>query len=79
MDRAQTGNGNAGILFKATAAEVFTDADAVILATEWHQYKTLPFASLAQTMHTRVFLDGRNFLNPRDMTAAGYRYIGVGR
>ena len=65
-------------MFKDNAEEVFANADAVVLATEWPQYRSLPFAELLATMNTPVFLDGRNFLNPQQMQSFGFRYLGVG-
>ncbi len=65
--------------FKDTAAEVFEDADAVVLATDWDEYRTLPFGQLISKMATPVLLDGRNYLDRERLTALGYRYCGVGR
>jgi UDPglucose 6-dehydrogenase len=79
MDRARAENKLQGLCFKETANEVFEDADAVVLATEWQQYKSLPFGSLVRSMHVPIFVDGRNFLNARKMTNAGFRYVGIGR
>jgi UDPglucose 6-dehydrogenase len=79
MDRARAENNLQGLCFKETANEVFDGADAVVLATEWQQYKSLPYARLAGSMHIPVFVDGRNFLNPREMADAGFRYLGIGR
>jgi UDPglucose 6-dehydrogenase len=79
MDRARAENKLQGLSFKETANEVFESADAVVLATEWQQYKSLPFSRLVRSMHVPIFVDGRNFLNARKMTNAGFRYVGIGR
>ena len=79
LDRARAENTLPGLVFKDNPEEVFADADAVVLATEWPQYKSLPFAELLATMSTPVFLDGRNFLDPQQMQSFGFRYLGVGR
>ncbi len=79
LDRARAENKLPGLIFKDNAEEVFADADAVVLATEWPQYRSLPFAELQAKMNTPVFLDGRNFLDPQQMQSLGFRYLGVGR
>jgi UDPglucose 6-dehydrogenase len=67
-----------GLCYKDEAADVFTGADAVVLATEWDEYRTLPYECLYRRMKTPVILDGRNFLDSAAMGAWGYRYYGVG-
>jgi UDPglucose 6-dehydrogenase len=79
MDRARAENKLQGLSFNETANEVFEGADAVVLATEWQQYKSLPFSRLVRSRHVPIFVDGRNFLNARKMTNAGFRYVGIGR
>jgi UDPglucose 6-dehydrogenase len=68
-----------GLFFKDDPAEVFAGADAVLLATDWQDYRELDYLELRQKMRTPVFLDGRNLLDPEEMTALGYTYCGVGR
>lgn len=68
-----------GLVLKEEPAEVFAGADAVLLATDWQQYRELDYQELRQKMRTAIFLDGRNLLDPAEMTAFGYTYCGVGR
>jgi UDPglucose 6-dehydrogenase len=65
--------------YKDRPEEVFDGASALVLATEWPEYRRIPYSELRGRMKTPTFLDGRNFLDPEDMTKYGYRYIGVGR
>lgn len=65
--------------YKDRAEEVFEGASAVVLATEWQEYRRIPYRELRRVMKTPTFLDGRNFLDPEEMENAGYHYIGVGR
>lgn len=60
-------------------ASAARDADAVILATEWPQFRQLDLGALGDVMRERLFLDGRNFLEPEQVRAAGFQYVGVGR
>jgi UDPglucose 6-dehydrogenase len=55
------------------------DADALVLVTEWPQYRDLPWGRLAGLMRTPILLDGRNFLDQATLEAAGFHYIGMGR
>jgi UDPglucose 6-dehydrogenase len=59
--------------------QLVADADALVLVTEWPQYRDLPWAKLAGKMRTPLLLDGRNFLEQATMEAAGFQYIGMGR
>ncbi len=55
------------------------DADAVLMLTEWQQYRELdPHAVFSQVREARI-LDGRNVLNPGKWRAAGWTYRGMGR
>ncbi|HEY3838126.1 MAG TPA: UDP-glucose/GDP-mannose dehydrogenase family protein, partial [Bryobacteraceae bacterium] len=65
--------------YKDTPEEVFEGASALILATEWPEYRRIPYAELRGRMKSATLLDGRNFLDPEEMADFGYRYIGVGR
>ena len=60
-----------------SAAQVIADSDAVVLVTEWTEYRELPWESLAKTMKSAVLLDGRNVLDAARMRKAGFRYIGL--
>ena len=62
-----------------TVEEAARGADAVVLVTEWPQLADLDWASIGATMRTRVFVDGRNMLEPEAMRAAGFTYDAIGR
>jgi UDPglucose 6-dehydrogenase len=79
LECARAGNSISGLIFKDSGEEVFTNADAVVLVTDWHHYTRLPFANLAAKMNTPIFLDGRNLFDPQQMAGFGFRYIGIGR
>jgi UDPglucose 6-dehydrogenase len=53
------------------------DADALVLVTEWPEYRDLDWESLFTTMRTGIILDGRNALDRARMTRAGYRYLAL--
>ncbi|MBA2522454.1 MAG: UDP-glucose/GDP-mannose dehydrogenase family protein, partial [Solirubrobacterales bacterium] len=62
-----------------TVEEAFDDADAVILVTEWAQFAELDWEALRQRMANPLIVDGRNFLDPAALRAAGFTYEGIGR
>ena len=68
-----------GLDFCDTVAAVAEGADALVLATEWPEYQTLPWPELAKKMRTAFVLDGRNVLPRAAIERAGFRYAGVGR
>jgi UDPglucose 6-dehydrogenase len=54
-------------------------ADALVLATEWNEYRELDLARLRATMRRRIVLDARNLYDPAAFARAGFHYAGVGR
>jgi UDPglucose 6-dehydrogenase len=63
----------------ADVAEAAAGADAIVLVTEWNQFRNLDFARLKAVMRQPVFVDLRNVYEPRRMRELGFRYAGVGR
>jgi UDPglucose 6-dehydrogenase len=62
-----------------TVADAVAGADAVVLVTEWPALADVDWAALRPTLANGLFVDGRNYLDPAAMRAAGYDYVGVGR
>lgn len=61
------------------AYEVAEQADALVLATEWREFKLLNMERIRDSMKTPILLDGRNFYNPEEKTRMGFVYYGLGR
>jgi UDPglucose 6-dehydrogenase len=61
------------------AYAVAYESDALILATEWNEYRSLDLGMLKKLMNGHVLLDGRNVLDREKALAAGFTYLGVGR
>lgn len=61
------------------AYEACQDADAVILMTEWNQYRALDLDEILSLMKGNVFIDLRNVYDPDQMRKKGFIYTGVGR
>ncbi len=62
-----------------SAQETAQDADALVLVTEWAEFRNLPLAELAAVMAKPVLVDGRNLFQPEAAIAAGFDYTGMGR
>jgi UDPglucose 6-dehydrogenase len=58
--------------------EAAENADALLLATEWNEFKSLEFKRIKEKMRGNIILDGRNIWDPRDMRKLGYEYFGMG-
>jgi UDPglucose 6-dehydrogenase len=54
-------------------------ADAVVLVTEWAEYKKIDFKALKATVKGALFFDGRNHIDPATLKSLGFYYAGVGR
>src|SRR5262245_27351260 len=54
-------------------------ADALVLVTEWHEYRRPSFDRLKRLMRQPVIFDGRNIWSPTELRAAGFTYSGIGR
>lgn len=65
--------------FKDNPYQVADGADAIVVATEWDEYRTLDLRELSQRMHTPILVDGRNIYRPEEVKVAGLLYMGVGR
>jgi UDPglucose 6-dehydrogenase len=63
----------------ATAADVGGDADVVVIATEWPEFRVLDFEGLAKTMAGNTVVDLRNLLDPASVGAAGLTLHQVGK
>jgi UDPglucose 6-dehydrogenase len=68
-----------GVVLAESAYDTAARADAVVLVTEWGEFRELDLVRLKKAMAGDVFLDGRNFLEPESLTSLGFRYSGMGR
>ena len=53
--------------------------DALILVTEWNEFKQLDMNRVKTSMRQPVLIDGRNIYDPKRMSELGFTYRGVGR
>jgi UDPglucose 6-dehydrogenase len=66
-------------MYCSDAYEAIDGADALILATEWNQFRNLDMERIKARLKSPVFIDLRNVYEPRRMRELGFRYVGVGR
>ena len=68
-----------GIEYAADADEAVDGADALVVVTEWPQFRSPDFKKLRDQLKKPVVFDGRNLYSPDVMREKGFRYFGVGR
>jgi UDPglucose 6-dehydrogenase len=68
-----------GVEFAPAALDTIEGADAVVLVTEWPEFRTLDWGAAAQRMAGTLVVDGRNVLDADAIAAAGLAYEGIGR
>jgi UDPglucose 6-dehydrogenase len=68
-----------GFTLVASASEALNGADALIVVTEWKEFRKPNFRVMAAELRDRRVFDGRNIYNPRVMRSFGLRYHGIGR
>ena len=68
-----------GVAFKADPYAVAAGADALVIITEWDQFRALDLDRIKLLMNQPVLVDLRNIYKPADMRAMGFTYTSVGR
>lgn len=79
MDVARTIWGGDDVHFAADPYAALVGADALVIVTEWLQYRTPDLDRMRRTMRRPVLIDGRNLYEPARMRALGFQYAGIGR
>jgi UDPglucose 6-dehydrogenase len=59
--------------------DALTGADALVIVTDWNEYRHPDFARIKQSLKTPVVVDGRNLYDARKMQGLGFRYASIGR
>lgn len=67
------------VQMKGNVYDAVEGADAVVIITEWDQFRALDFDRIKLLMNQPVLVDLRNIYRPEDMLRRGFRYSGVGR
>jgi UDPglucose 6-dehydrogenase len=77
MQRFKKENPDLEITLCETAEDTAKDVDALVLATEWNEYRELDWERMLGLMRNPVILDGRNSLDRARLTKAGFRYMSL--
>ncbi|MFO8184291.1 MAG: UDP-glucose/GDP-mannose dehydrogenase family protein [Candidatus Aegiribacteria sp.] len=78
MENAQRVLGDR-VRYASSVYDALKDADALVLVTEWTEFREPDFPRIADMMKTPVVFDGRNVFNPVKLRKNGFTYYGIGR
>ena len=67
------------LIFCSDQYEAIEASDALLLMTEWKQFRNPDFTVLKRKLRSPVIFDGRNQYQPDEMTDLGFEYYGIGR
>ena len=67
------------ITYANNAYEAVKGSEALIICTEWQEFKNLDLSKIKSLMATPIIFDGRNIFNPDTAQQLGFKYIGIGR
>ena len=62
-----------------TKEQALKTADALVICTEWSQFRAPDFEYIAETLTNQVVVDGRNLYDPQQMSSRGFSYYAIGR
>ncbi len=77
MDKAREIYGKK-IKYAPSNYDACVDKDALVINTEWNEYRQPDFGKMKKMMRSPIIVDGRNLYNPKMLRDAGFIYIGVG-
>jgi UDPglucose 6-dehydrogenase len=78
VERARREHPELGVRFCEDVQQAVANTDALVLVTEWPQYRDLDWQQLAQSMRSPFIVDGRNCLDRVSLIKAGFRYVSIG-
>jgi UDPglucose 6-dehydrogenase len=67
------------VVWKDGAYDAASGADALVIITEWNEFRALQLDRIAEIMNRRIIVDLRNVYNPADAAKAGFSYSSIGR
>jgi UDPglucose 6-dehydrogenase len=70
---------NARITYAETNYDALTGADALVVVTDWNEYRHPDFARIKETLRRPVVVDGRNLYSVEKMRSLGFSYASIGR
>lgn len=80
MDNTKHALGNVqGLSFASAAMDALAGSDALVIATEWREFKSPDFGALKSALRTPVIFDGRNLYDQQQVAGFGLEYHSIGR
>jgi UDPglucose 6-dehydrogenase len=80
MDEAKrVFNGVAGLNYAETPSQALNNSDALVIVTEWKEFRSQDFSLIKQELKANIIFDGRNLYDPSVVKAAGIEYQPIGR
>ena len=80
MANCQKQNPDLAVKYEDDVYELVKNKDAVVLVTEWQDYRDLDLEKIYSSMNGhKIFLDGRNIYKPDEVAKLGFKYVGMGR
>ena len=72
-------NGVQGLSFAETPSQALNNADALVIVTEWKEFRSQNFSIIKQKLKANIIFDGRNLYDPQVVKNAGIEYRSIGR
>ena len=79
MEKFTSAYGSLRVECAKNALELAKGSDALVIVTDWAEFKELPWSKLGKIMRRKVVVDGRNMLHPAEMEKIGFIYRGIGQ
>ena len=67
------------IVYARNAYDALTDADVLLVVTEWNEFREPDFAKMKKVMKAPMIFDGRNIFDPKQIRGLGFTYASIGR
>ena len=67
------------IIYCSDAYEAASGADAVLIVTEWDEFRDMEWTRVLSLVEQPLLIDGRNMFHPEEMSERGFRYVSIGR
>jgi UDPglucose 6-dehydrogenase len=68
-----------GVFIETDPERLADGCDALVVITEWEEFRNLDYEKMSKLMNNPVVIDGRNFLDKSILETAGFQYVGIGR
>lgn len=79
MESFQTEHPALEVVYADSARQLAADCDALVVVTEWNEFRELDLNEIYRLMKGAVLIDGRNIFEPQKASEIGFRYLSIGR